>query len=110
MTSGSPAHKDFIAMPGETGKFSINTFFNNGTTYYEHAYGADGGDGANSQHTGGMGRMRLHTTSPTSIIKSTSSSPGRQPGGGGGGAFNVISNGSTGVGGSGGAGLVMIRY
>jgi hypothetical protein len=110
MTSGSPAHKDFIALSGETGKFSVNTFFNNGATYYEHAYGADGGDGANSQNTGGMGRMRLHTTSPTSIIKSTSSSPGRQPGGGGGGAFNVLSNGSTGVGGSGGAGLVMIRY
>ncbi|HEV7781187.1 MAG TPA: hypothetical protein VGO58_07955 [Chitinophagaceae bacterium] len=102
--------KDFIILTGGTGKFSVNTFFNNGSTYYEHAYGADGGNGANSHDTGGMGRMRLHTTSPTSIIKSTSSSAGKQPGGGGGGAFVVISNGSTGVGGFGGDGLVMIRY
>jgi hypothetical protein len=107
---GPPGHTNFIILAGGTGKFSVNNFFNNGATYYEHAHGADGGDGANSPGSAGMGRMRLHTTNPTSIIKSTSSSPGKQPGGGGGGAFVVISNGSTGVGGSGGAGLVMIRY
>jgi hypothetical protein len=107
---GPPGHYNFIILEGATGKFSTNTFFNNGSTYYEHAYGADGGDGANSPGSGGMGRMRLHTTNPTSIIKSTSSSSGKQPGGGGGGAFVVISNGSTGVGGRGGDGLVMIRY
>ena len=107
---GPPGHTNFVILTGGTGKFSINSFFNNGTTYYEHAYGADGGDGANSPGSAGMGRTRLHTTNPTSIVKSTSSSPGKQPGGGGGGAFVLISNGSTGVGGGGGSGLVMIHY
>jgi hypothetical protein len=110
ITSGTPAHRDFIVIPGQPGKFSVNTFFNNGTTYYEYVSGADGGDGGNSENTHGIGRLRLHTTSPTSVIKSSSPSSGKQPGGGGGGAFTVISNGSTGGGGAGGDGLVIIRY
>jgi hypothetical protein len=106
----SPEIRDFIIVAGSPGKFAVNTFFNNGTTYYEYVSGADGGDAGNTLGTGGIGRIRLQTTSPVSLIKASGSSSGKQPGGGGGGAFSLISNPATGVGGFGGEGLVMIRY
>ena len=96
----------FIGQVGEAG--GANSFGyhqSNATTFLESQAGGKGGDGGNSQNTGGKGTYQLRNSVTFATIYVLYNSPGKVPGGGGGG--NITWGGQVR---DGAAGMVIIHY
>ena len=108
--SSSGTFRNWFGIWGEPGRASEISFFQSGaTTYMQYIKGSDGGNGANSVNTGGIGSLFLYNLSASTMVRNKSTGIARQPGGGGPGGY-YLNGANFGNGQSGADGLIIIRY
>ncbi|UEG49644.1 hypothetical protein LK994_13460 [Ferruginibacter lapsinanis] len=104
----SALFRSYFGVNGEAGAINKLEYFQTSPTEFLKA--TSGGNGGNSPYvpnTGGKGRTMVIKASDNSYVLVSKTTPGMQPGGGGGSGFD---NGSIGVGGTGGRGMILIHY
>ncbi len=105
---GGPVFRSWFGLNGEAGSANRLTYFQRSST--EFLKSTSDGHGGNSPYmpnTGGKGRTMVVNAATLAYVLVTKTTNGMQPGGGGGGGFD---NGSIGLGGNGGWGMVLIQY
>lgn len=108
--SFSAGFTNHFGMRGQAGKENRNTFIQYGSTsFYELSSDGDGGDGANTENTGGPGAYRM-IDAATTLVRNRFAQSGKLPGGGGGGGYTMFTVGGFGNGTFGGDGMVVIHY
>lgn len=106
----SAGFTNHFGMRGEAGKDNRNTFIQYGSTsFYEVSSEGNGGNGANSENTGGPGAYRM-IDAATTLIRNRFTQSGKVPGGGGGGGYSMYTVGGFGNGMFGGDGMVVVHY
>lgn len=107
----SGGYNNYTVIKGEDGHNTVNTVFNNGSTYYETCSGGHGGNAGNTLNTAGLGSFRLYLAiSPYTNLRSMSTNAGKQPGGGGGSGWEIFANSAKSSGSDGGIGMTVINY
>ncbi len=101
----------FLSSFGVNGEAGLNNTLEymqkSSTEFLKVTSGGNGGNSPYVPNTGGKGRTMIVNVPALTSVLISKTTDGIQPGGGGGGGFD---NGSIGVGGTGGRGLVLIHY
>ena len=97
-SSVTAGFRNFIAIDGNFGTHNQTTYAQkNATTYVITTKYGNGGDGGNTQNTGGIGNYTIVNEATAAIIKESYASTPSIPGGGGGSFYCTICTSSTGA-------------
>ena len=109
-TAAPAAFTNYFGAFGENGHGKQTEYHQTGTSsFIEISLGGYGGDGAQTENTGGLGAYRILNVGGATV-RSYQGSIGKQPGGGGGAGFELLSAALSLPGYNGANGLVSILY